>query len=259
MKLKTHNLGFTLLEVLLIIAIIAILTAVVIVAINPGRQLAQARNSGRTSDLRSIYSAVNQYYIDNKEWPTTIPETLTEICDTGSAPDSSGIDCTDLVDLSILVPTYISAVPADPNNGIAFNSFLKTAHAQAVGTGYFIALNGSSQSLSLTAPSSTEYDLPLVRIGDGNIAGPNLITGNVYTAGDRSGNLTTRKYNSDGVLDWSVDHGALVYAIAIDSDENVVTVGSRVGNVTTRKYNSDGVLQWNLDHGNSVTAIKLFP
>ena len=88
---KTTN-AFTLLEMLLVIAIIAILAGIVIVAINPGRQMAQTRNAQRASDLRAIYSAVNQYYIDNLEWPGNLESytELTEICNTDSnteAPD----------------------------------------------------------------------------------------------------------------------------------------------------------------------------
>ncbi len=55
-KLTTR--AFTLLEMLLVIAIIAILAGIVIIAINPGRQLAQARNAQRASDLRALHSAV---------------------------------------------------------------------------------------------------------------------------------------------------------------------------------------------------------
>jgi len=147
MKLKTHNHAFTLLEMLLVIAIIAILAGIVIVAINPGRQLAQARNAQRASDLRAIHSAVQQYYIDNKSWPTTtLSGTLQEICDEDGEPSDSCLDLTDA-----LVPTYLSAIPRDPQ--------------ASVGTNYHIAINSNSNTPELTAPSSTEYSLEPVQLG----------------------------------------------------------------------------------------------
>lgn len=58
--------GFTLIELLLSIGIIAALAAIVIAAINPSRQLAQARNAQRRSDVRSLLDALQQYGIDNR-------------------------------------------------------------------------------------------------------------------------------------------------------------------------------------------------
>jgi type IV pilus assembly protein PilA len=107
--------GFTLLEILLVVGIIAILAGIVIVAINPGRQLATVRNTERKSDIKQIKNALEQYYIDHNRYPTSTPTTaLTEICDTGDNPYPSGISCGDLTDLSILVPTYITSIPVDP-------------------------------------------------------------------------------------------------------------------------------------------------
>ncbi|HMP67186.1 MAG TPA: LamG domain-containing protein [Candidatus Paceibacterota bacterium] len=137
--------GFTLLEMLLVIAIIAILAGIVIVAINPGRQLAQARNAQRASDLNAIDKALKQYYIDNRAWPAALNSdgNVYDICDTGG--DNSN-DCVNLGD-GILVPVYISALPQNPSGG-----------------NYILALETNS-NLSLGAPGSTESGLSPVYIG----------------------------------------------------------------------------------------------
>lgn len=86
-KMK-HNDGFTLLEILLVVAAIAILAGIVIFALNPSKQLAEARNAERSSDVRSLLDAVYQYSIDHDgELPTGIDSSLRMI---GSA--SSGCD-----------------------------------------------------------------------------------------------------------------------------------------------------------------------
>ncbi len=116
-KSKTSKSGFTLLEILLVVGIIAILAGIVIVAINPSKQIATVRNTQRQSDIKQINSALQQYFIDHGSYPPSILDatTLTEICDTDDAPAPSGVTCTNLVDLSVLVPTYLAAIPKDPN------------------------------------------------------------------------------------------------------------------------------------------------
>ncbi len=111
-KLMSKNQGFTLIEILIVIGIIAILAAVVIVAINPGRQFAQARNSQRSSNVNTILNAINQYGVENKgALPATITTSATEICQTDAA------SCTGLIDLSVLTTdeTYLVSVPVDPS------------------------------------------------------------------------------------------------------------------------------------------------
>lgn len=56
--------GFTLLELLIVIGILAILAAVVTVVLNPAELLKQARDSQRVSDLASLNSALGMYTAD---------------------------------------------------------------------------------------------------------------------------------------------------------------------------------------------------
>lgn len=80
--------------------------------------------------------------------------------------------------------------------------------------------------------------------------------GNVITGGDRTlGNLTTRCYNSSGVLQWSADHGGRVNCVAVDASNNIYTGGDVVSGVTTRKYDSSGTLIWTQNYGASVFGI----
>ena len=56
--------GFTLVELMIVIAILAILAAIVIFALNPAELFRRARDSQRMSDLRVLSSALSYYLAD---------------------------------------------------------------------------------------------------------------------------------------------------------------------------------------------------
>ncbi len=109
--------GFTLIEVLVVIGIIAVLASIVIVAINPARQFAQARNTQRESNINTILNGIGQNMVDNKG--VALSATTCSGIDTVPSGTATHIGTgTGLVDLSCLVPTYIaSSIPFDPSDG----------------------------------------------------------------------------------------------------------------------------------------------
>ncbi len=103
--------GFTLVEVLLVIGILSVLASIVIIAINPARQLADARDAERLSDVYSIMNALHQYAADNEGvFPSAATTTEQEICMTGA------LSCVGLSNLAILTDneTYLVSMPLDP-------------------------------------------------------------------------------------------------------------------------------------------------
>ncbi len=108
--------GFTLIEILLVIAALSILAGIVILAVNPTKQLADARNAQRRVDINTILNATYQYAIDNNGSIGVGTTAATEICKTGGT-------CTGLIDLSFLTASekYLVSIPIDPSGGCNAN------------------------------------------------------------------------------------------------------------------------------------------
>jgi type II secretory pathway pseudopilin PulG len=124
---------------LLVVAIIAILAGIVILAINPNKQLGDTRNAQRQSDVNTILNAAYQYSIDNQGViPATITTTPTDICVTGGT-------CTGLIDLSVLTTNgkYLVAIPKDPKS------------ATTNDTGYQISQNANGR-ITVNVPTANQ-------------------------------------------------------------------------------------------------------
>ena len=105
--------GFTLIEILVVIGILAILAAAVLIAVNPARQFAQARDSQRATHVNAILNAIGQNIADNKGIFTCAGSALPA---TAAVMNSSGDPGTyDIA--ACLEPTYISQMPIDPVDG----------------------------------------------------------------------------------------------------------------------------------------------
>lgn len=61
--------GFTLVELLIVIAILAIIALIVIAAINPIEQANRARDTGQKADASQLVSAIDRYFAARIEYP----------------------------------------------------------------------------------------------------------------------------------------------------------------------------------------------
>jgi len=136
-NLSKRNKGFTLIEILVVIGIIAILAAIVLIAINPARQFAQANNSQRNANVNALLNAIGQYMADNKG-------------DLPDVPDPGEVDealCNDLV------PTYIPAIPTDPKSNSDGASINTCADVDAGDVDYNTSVDADGR-VTVSAPNA---------------------------------------------------------------------------------------------------------
>lgn len=136
--------GFTLIEILLVIGIIAVLATVVVVALDPATRFKDARDSRRLSDIQNILSAVQQFIVDNKGiLPSGIDATERQIgtetgdCDLSTSVCSvsnSGAGC---LNLTTDLARYLKSLPFDPANGSA----IKTHYSISADVNNIITVN----------------------------------------------------------------------------------------------------------------------
>ena len=134
--------GITLLEIIISMAILVILLVITIRAMNPGGQIAMARNSQRSFHVTSILNAIRSNLADTR--------TGTFICANGDLPTStkkmaSGAGNYDIA--SCLIPNYLNILPFDPSASSSYWTDLNNYN-----TGYNLIKNSSSGAITVSAP-----------------------------------------------------------------------------------------------------------
>lgn len=137
--------GFTLIEILVVVALIAILATVTIVAINPNKNFADTRDAERSSEVNAILSAISQYVAGNNTIASlgTIPA-----CTATPAAIGTGAGNVNLA--TTLVSEYIPAIPTDPQGGTDAD------------TGYTICTTGTNR-VQIAAPNAENRTVEVVQ------------------------------------------------------------------------------------------------
>jgi len=144
--------GFTLVELLIVIAIIGVLAVVVLVAINPAEKLRQARDSGRKSDISQIATALEAYYTGRS--PSEYPS--------GNGCGTGGLTT---------LTTYqeLRQLPKDPKTGWCYGYAVDASSRQTAGV--YATLEAQSASREANGPGTvnSSYFCWLSTTGQGTV------------------------------------------------------------------------------------------
>ena len=105
--MKKSKKAFTLIELLIVIAIIGILASIVLVSLNSAR--GKARDAKRLSELNGLTIALELYFSNNNSYPSTGNEWWGNCSSFGSHGTTGATGW-----IPNLAPTYVSALPLDP-------------------------------------------------------------------------------------------------------------------------------------------------
>ena len=119
LKPKTLNLkpksGFTLIEVLIVVSIIGLLSAVVLVGLGGFRS--RGRDARRVTDLKSIQNGLELYYSKNNEYPATLDVLMTAGIGINKIPKDPIGSANYLYSLSTNKQSYVVAATLDAASG----------------------------------------------------------------------------------------------------------------------------------------------
>lgn len=103
---KRNYVGFTVVELMLVVVLIGILSGLTLSIINPSSQRARARDSQRVADLKKIQTALELKFSDSRAYPVAGSWLVVNNSNLGN----------------IVTDGYISALPADPKYSGTFST-----------------------------------------------------------------------------------------------------------------------------------------
>ena len=131
---------------------ITILASVVLVAVNPLRQFAQARNSQRISNVHAILNAIGNRLAENRGIFTDDETCTIALPGSATAMARNGYDMR-----PCLVPLYLSEFPFDPATGSnTCASIACGGDGENYASGYTVAQDTGTGRVTVCAPGAAE-------------------------------------------------------------------------------------------------------
>lgn len=153
---KPKKEGFTLIEILVVIGIIGILASVVLVAVSPGRQFKQARDTQRVANINTLLNAIGQNMSDhqgNLFCNGTVISDMSGDQIMKSDTSSGGVNIADC-----LVPDYLAKLPYDPGDNKGWYT-----DQDDYDTGYTIYIDDSTGRVTVAAEGEIQEDISVTR------------------------------------------------------------------------------------------------
>lgn len=166
--------GFTLIELIIVVAILALLAAALFVAIDPARRMSNTQDTRRWSDVSSILNAILTYSAENSALPTSVNSMangeyymiMTSGDATSRTEDPGMFTCTNLAGSSSasttlntmilkpdLVPGYLATIPVDPSQSAA-----------STGTTRYYIMKNSSGRVFVGACDKSTYQTGQIQV-----------------------------------------------------------------------------------------------
>ena len=145
-------LGFNLIQLVIVVAVLAVITAVVFLNEDPLARVGKARDAKRLQEVQSIVKAIELYGVDQHSLPTDFTSTnislgeILVLCSASGTAVCAGVarECLVVSDPEFL--KYLNALPVDPEK------------TDTTDTGYYITRTASN---ALEVGACTTYDADL--------------------------------------------------------------------------------------------------
>lgn len=196
-KFFHNSIGFTLIELIIVIAVIAIVAIGVFLSLDPAKRIGESQDAQRWADLTSIAKAIELYAADNGQVPSDFNLTnLAQgekfvLCSSAASRSCDGQTETCLaVNDADFLGVYLPTLPIDPEK----SSTSDTGYYVTRGSGDSIVLGACSPYTSASVEIKSQISLPtLVAVcGDGDVEGSEVCDdGDTSSEGCSNGVLET--------------------------------------------------------------------